>query len=32
MAFFEPLDHLVATSIEKMERTGGFLTGEELDP
>ena len=35
MAFFEPLDHLIAMcplSIQKMERTGGFLMGEEPDP
>ena len=35
VAFFQPLDHLIATcpsSIQKMERTGGFLMGEEPDP
>ena len=35
MAFFELLDHLITTcplSIQKRERMGGFLTGEEPDP
>ena len=35
MAFFEPLDHLITScplSIQKRERMGRFLTGEEPDP